>query len=101
MTIVALCAWWWLTRIEAGDERQRWNLRRAYLAFAAQYLLTATLFLLVIDPFHVLGSFWMTTTLWSDLVGAIVSALGLVVLSFTLRSPASIEEAVPESGALV
>jgi hypothetical protein len=101
VTIAALWAWWWLTRIEAGDERQRGNLQRAYLAFAAQYVLVACLYLLVINPFQSLGSFWFTTSLWSDLVGAFVSGFGLVLLSLTLRSRAEIEEALPESGAFV
>jgi zinc transporter ZupT len=99
MTIAALAAWWWLTRIEAGDERQRRNLQRAYLAFAAQYLLTTSFFLIVIDPFHILGTFWMTTSLWSDLIGAFVAAVGLVFLSLTLRSHTTIEEAEPKSDA--
>ena len=101
VTIAALAAWWWLTRIEAGDERQRRNLQRAYLAFAAQYLLTMSFYLIIITPWHTLGTFWMTISLWSDLVGAFVAALGLVLLSLTLRPRATIEEDVADSGALV
>ena len=84
ITIAALCAWWWLTHLEANDEVQRTNLRRAYFAFAAQYLLTAFLFLFIITPFRTFGGFWTWSVLWFDLVGALVSAIGLLLLSRTL-----------------
>ena len=84
ITIAAVFAWWWLTRLEANDELQRTILRRAYLAFAVQYLLTSILYLFVITPFRTFGGFWMTSVLWFALVGALLSALGLFLYSRTL-----------------
>jgi len=84
ITIAAVFAWWWLTRLVANDEIQRTILRRAYLAFAVQYLLNAFLFLFIITPVPQFGGFWMTSVLWFDLVGAFVAALGLFLYSRTL-----------------
>ena len=101
LTIAAVFAWWWLTRVEIGDEGQRRNLHRALIAFAVQYMLLACLYALILFPLQSLGDFWMTTSFWSDLVGAFVSSLGLVLLSLTFRSRATVESAISESGALV
>ena len=84
--IAAVFAWWWLTRVEAGDDAQRINLQRAYVAFAVQYLLTSALVVFLITPFRTFGGFWMTSVLWFELVGAFVSALGLFLLSRTLST---------------
>lgn len=84
IAIAALFAWWWLTRVEAHDESQRKTLQRAYVAFALQYAFTMTLYLLLITPFRNLGSFWLTSVFWFELVGAFISAVGLLLLSRTL-----------------
>src|SRR5271155_3000901 len=81
LTIAAVFAWWWLTRIEVGDEGQRRNLQRAFVAFAVQYFLLACLYAMIVTPLRSLGDFWITTSFWSDLVGAFVASCGLVLLS--------------------
>lgn len=81
MMIATLCAWWWLSRVGPGDEGQRVNLLRAYIAFALQYLFTTALVLFLIEPFRSFGNMWMTSALWLQLIGAFVSALGLFLVS--------------------
>jgi hypothetical protein len=81
MMIATLFAWWWLSRVGPGDEGQRVNLLRAYIAFALQYLITTALVLFLITPFRSLGNTWMTSALWLQLIGAFVSALGLFLVS--------------------
>jgi hypothetical protein len=99
ITIAAVFAWWWLTRLVANDDIQRTILRRAYLAFAVQYLLTSLLLLFIITPFQTFGGFWMTSVLWFDLVGASVSALGLLLYSRTLGQRRDNDELVAAVGA--
>lgn len=96
--IAVVCAWWWLTGIETIDEAQRTNLRRAFLAFTVQYLFTTVLIVFFITPFRPLGAFWLTGVLWLELLGALVSTLGLFLMSQTLRSRASIDGPVLELG---
>ena len=100
MMIATVCAWSWLTRIGAGDEGQRANLQRAYIAFAVQYLFMTVLLLFLITPFRSLGGFWMTSALWFDLVGALISTLGLILLSLAIRSRAQMDQPVHEADAL-
>lgn len=99
-TIAAVFAWWWLTKVEATDEHQRTNLRRAYVAFAIQYIFTTILIVFLITPFRTLGSFWLTNVFWLELVGACISALGLLLLSRTMKVRANIVEPVSDVGAL-
>jgi hypothetical protein len=98
--ITVLVAWWWLTRIEASDESGRRILQRAFLAFAAQYLLLTILWLILITPFNARDGFWLTTVTWFDLIGAFISAIGLFLLSrlVTVRTP--VIELVEESPAV-
>jgi hypothetical protein len=98
ITIAAVIAWWWLTRLVAHDEIQRTILRRAYLAFAVQYLLNAFLWLFIITPFPRFEGFWMTSVLWFDLVGAFVSGLGLFLYSRTLGRRSDNAELVAKVG---
>jgi hypothetical protein len=91
IVIAVVIAWWWLTRIEASDESGRRILRRAFFAFAAQYLLTTLFWLLVITPFNSGDGFWLTTVMWFQLIGAFISSIGLVLLAgvISVRRPAS------------
>lgn len=99
-TIAAVFAWWWLTKVDANDEHQRTNLQRAYVAFAVQYVLTTALILFLITPFRTFGDFWLTSVLWLQLVGAFISAVGLFLLSRTLRARITADEAVSDVDAL-
>ncbi len=94
--IAALFAWWWLTKLEATDEIQRTILRRAYLVFAVQYLLTSVLILFIITPFRSFGGFWMTSEFWFELIGACFSALGLFLLSRTLGARREADDLVAD-----
>ena len=98
--IVAIFAWYWLTSVEANDEHQRTNLQRAYVAFAIQYSLTTALLLFLITPFRSLGGFWLTSVLWLELVGALISALGLFLLSRTLSVRTTTVEPISDVGVL-
>jgi hypothetical protein len=81
LVLAAVLAWWWLVKIQTEDEGQKRVLRIAFLAFALQYLLTSAFYLFVLTPIRSFGDFWETTALWSDLVGAFLSALGLFLFS--------------------
>jgi hypothetical protein len=98
--IAALLAWWWLTKVNANDDYQRANLQRAYVAFALQYVFTTALILFLITPFRTFGGFWLTSVLWLQLVGAFISALGLFLLSRTLRARITADEEVTEASVL-
>jgi hypothetical protein len=100
IVILVVVAWWWLTRIEASDEAGRRILQRAFLAFAAQYLLTTIFWIFLITPFNAGDGFWYTTSMWFDLIGAGISSIGLFLLSrsVTVRTP--VIDPVEESPAL-
>jgi hypothetical protein len=98
--IATLFAWWWLTSVEADDEGQRTTLQRVYVAFAVQYVLTTILVLFLITPFRSLGSFWLTSVLWLQLIGAFISALGLLALSLTLRVRPTYEQPMSDVAAI-
>jgi ABC-type antimicrobial peptide transport system permease subunit len=98
--IAALLAWWWLTKVNANDDYQRANLQRAYVAFALQYVFTTALILFLITPFRTFGGFWLTSVLWLQLVGAFISALGLFLLSRTLRARITADEEVTDASVL-
>jgi len=85
-TIAAVVAWWWLTKLEARDDAQRTILGRAYLFFAIQYVITAATFNFIFTPIHNFGSYWVTSALWFGLVGALVSSLGLFLMSRSLAA---------------
>jgi len=99
MMIAAVCAWWWLTRIGTDDEGQRTILQRAYIAFAVQYLFLTALFLFLITPFRSFGGFWMTSILWFQLVGGLVSSVGLFLLSLAMSSRTDTAYPVPDTDA--
>jgi|SRR5665213_670374 len=98
--IAAVFAWWWLTTVEVNDEHQRTNLQRAYVAFAIQYGLATALILFFITPFRSVGGFWLTSVLWLEMVGALISALGLFLLSRTLSGRVTTVEPVSDVDAL-
>jgi hypothetical protein len=101
LTMIApVFAWWWLARIEAGDEGQRTILQRAFVAFAIQYVCTTALVLFLVTPFRSLGGFWLTCVFWFELVGALVSALGLFLLSRTFSARAQMDQPVTEADAV-
>jgi hypothetical protein len=85
LTIVAVFAWFWLTLLRPHDEQQCRILRGAYFAFAVQYLLSAAAFAFVVLPFRSFGGFWITTTLWLELFGAAVTAVGFYLFAQNLR----------------
>ena len=89
--IVAVVAWGLLTQFEARDEAQLTILRRAYLFFAIQYVLFAASFNFIFTPIHNFGSYWVTTALWFDLLGAFVTALGLFLMSRSLVALVEVE----------
>jgi hypothetical protein len=99
-TIVAVFGWWWLTQVEANDEHQRINLQRAYVAFAIQYTLTTILILFLATPFRSLGGFSVSTVIWLEMVGAFLSALGLLLFSRTLSVRVTTVEPVSDVDAL-
>jgi hypothetical protein len=88
-TIAAVIAWYWLTQLDAHDDLGLKILRRAYLFFAIQYLLAAAGYNFIFTPLRAFGGFTITTALWLDFVGALVSALGLFLMS---RSLVTLEE---------
>ncbi len=90
-TITAVVAWWWLTQLEARDDAQLTILRRAYLFFALQYVLFAATFNFIFTPIHNFGSYWVTTSLWFDLLGALTTALGLFLMSRSLVTLMDVE----------
>lgn len=96
IVISALVAWWWLTRIEASDGAGSAILRRAFLAFAAQYGFTTVLWLFVIIPFNNGDGFWPTTAMWFDLIGALITTTGLFLLSRTFSASVSRTEPIVE-----
>jgi hypothetical protein len=100
IVISVLVAWWWLTRIEASDESGRRILQRAFLAFAAQYLLTTIFWLFLITPFNAVDGFWLTTVTWFQMIGALISAIGLFLLSRLVTVGMPVIAPVEESPAL-
>ena len=94
MTIAALFAWWWLTKVDARDELQRRNFQRAYAAFTIQYLATTALLLFLVTPWRTFGGFWLTSVLWLQMVGAFIIALGLILFSLTLRKRVAVDDSV-------
>lgn len=79
-TIAAACAWSLLTGLSPRDDAQTRTLRRAYLFFAAQYLLFAVEYNFVFTPPRSFGGLWTTAALWFDFVGALLSSLGLFLM---------------------
>lgn len=79
--IAALIAWCWLTQLEAGDDRGGTILRWAFLAFAAEYLITAFLYFLVFMPLGTQNGFWLTSSVWLEMVGALVTSVGIFLLA--------------------
>ena len=82
--VAALCAWALLTRFEARDEGQLRILRLAYVAFAVQYILAAASYNFIFTPIHSFGGFWTTTGLWVEFLGALVTSVGLFLMSRSL-----------------
>jgi hypothetical protein len=95
--IAAVFAWRWLVHVRADDEGQRTILRRAFVAFAIQYLSTTALVLFLITPFRSLGGFWLTCVFWFEMVGALASAMGLFLLSRRFSARAQIDQPVTDA----
>jgi hypothetical protein len=85
ITLVAIVAWLWLTRIDPRDDAQRRILNKAFFAFAVQYLLYTGAYAFIIIPLRSFGGFWSTSSVWLSFTGAGVTALGLVLFAGVLR----------------
>jgi hypothetical protein len=90
-TIVAVCAWATLARLDVRDGAQIRILRHAYLFFAIEYLLVAIGYNFVFTPIRSFGGFWTTTSLWLSFVGTVFSSLGLFLMSRALATGAGDE----------
>jgi hypothetical protein len=93
-TIVAVCAWATLTRLEVRDSAQIRLLRHAYLYFAIQYLLFAIAYNFIFTPIHSFGGFWTTASLWLLFFGTLFAALGLFLMSRSLATSAGEQSGV-------
>ena len=97
ITIVAVAAWWWLSRLEARDDEQLRYLRIAYIAFGVQYFLYAALYVLIVTPLDSQAGSWTTTVLWLDFVGAVVASFGLFLMAKTFFTQVDFDQVVPVS----
>jgi hypothetical protein len=97
ITIVAVAAWWWLSRLEARDDEQLRYLRIAYIAFGVQYFLYAALYVLIVTPLDSQAGSWTTTVLWLDCVGAVVASFGLFLMARYLFTREDFDQLVPVS----
>jgi hypothetical protein len=90
-TIVAVCAWATLTRLDVRDRTHVRILRHAYLFFAIEYLLFAIGYNFIFTPIRSFGGFWTTSGLWLEFVGTVFAALGLFLMSRSLATSAGNE----------
>jgi hypothetical protein len=95
-TIVAVCAWATLTRLDLRDDAHVRLLRHAYLYFAIEYLLFAIGYNFIFTPIRSFGGFWTTASLWLLFVGTVFSALGLFLMSRSLATSAGDERSSVE-----
>lgn len=91
-TFAAAGAWYLLTQVQVHDETQLALLRRAYLFFAAQYLLVVVGYNFIFTPPHVFGDFWVTSELWVALFGAVVTTFGLFMMYRSLDTSEVMEQ---------
>jgi hypothetical protein len=88
-TLVAIWAWWWLTKVDAARDDQRSFLRRAFYALAMQYLLFSVIDIgqLAQVPGVTRGT-WNVAPLWIEGIGTIATTVGFVMMAREFSSPA-------------
>jgi hypothetical protein len=80
MTMVALWAWWWMSKIRVSGAEQTTNLRRALYGFSVQFLIYAVAMVTEVTSVHsFLADWWNLDQLWIAGLGATCTSLGFFV----------------------
>jgi hypothetical protein len=81
MALVALYAWWWLTKLAVEGTTQVTVVRKAFKSFACYYAISSTVLFINLFQFRAFGTFSGLAPLWVQAVGAFVTFLGFIFLS--------------------
>jgi hypothetical protein len=79
--LVALYAWWWLTKVAAEGATQLTVVRKAFKGFACYYAISSTVLFINLFQFHAFQAFASLAPLWVQAVGAFITFLGFIFLS--------------------
>lgn len=96
MAMVAVWAWWWMTKIRVTGAEQTTILRRALYGFSVQYLIYAIVIVVMVTSVHsFLADWWNLDQLWIAGLGATCTSLG-----FFVAARSTIDESVEPAEAV-
>jgi len=81
MTLIALYAWWWLTKLAVEGATQATVVRKAFKGFACYYAISSTVLFINLFQFHPFQAFSDLAPLWFQAVGAFITFFGFIFLS--------------------
>jgi hypothetical protein len=94
-TVVAVWIWWWLSSISPTNEAQRLAFIKAWYGLAISYLLSVTLWSLIVFPGSDAAFFWLQA------VGNAISFVGFVLLAREFTVGFEVSEVRPADEAVV